>query len=175
MSRGVAGFVDQENIHQLPYTLALGVINGRIEPSGPDPYGQVRSGTLFVSGVLSRGLAAETHVEGANRLNYCFLHTHTADGSLEQYEVRYDDIPPMMLARDPGPSENENMRYRKPKADSELIYCLRLYNHVLSKHGGKMVGIGALALNKTKGAENKYMQVGWVPAYDLVWFADRAE
>lgn len=175
MSLGAAGHVDQEKINQLPHTPTLGVIDGRIEPCGPDPYGQIRSGTLFVAGVLSRGLPVETYVEGANRLNYCFFHTRTTEGYVEQYEVRYDDIPPMMLVRDPDPRENENVQYRKPKAGGELVYCLRLYDHVLTGFGGKIVGIGALALNKTNGAENEYVRVGWVPAYDPAWFKGRAE
>ena len=120
MYLGAVGSVDREKINYLPHTPALGVINGRIEPCGPVPYGQISSGTLFVSGVLSQGLAIETYIEGANRVNYCLLHMHTIVGFTEQYEVRYD-IPPMMLIQDQDPCENENVQFRKPKVGSELI------------------------------------------------------
>lgn len=66
-------------------------------------------------------------------------------------------IPPHDAHPRRGSTRNENVQYRKPKAGSEVTYCSSVYDHVLAPHGGRMEGIGALALNKTTGAENEYV------------------
>lgn len=112
--------IDQKKINQLPLIPALTVMDGRIEPYGADPYGQIHSGSLMVAGVLSRGLSVEAQMWGCTRSNYCFFHTHTPEDVLEFYELRYDEIPPMMLVEDP-----EKVRHASPRpAANPYIACV---------------------------------------------------
>jgi hypothetical protein len=133
---GIAGRFPEEKIDSVTHAPNLWAMGRRVQPVDSSPYGQIRSATLFAKGRLSQGVQVDSHARAFNRPNYCFLHTRTFSGYMEQYEVRYVDIPTMMPTTDFDPGESESSYRRKPKAGSKPVYCLRIYDDNIERYFG---------------------------------------
>lgn len=158
-----------------PHTPLLKVRDCHVVTVGSDPYGQISSATMFVSGVLSQWLQVGRRVSDNRPPNFRDLYArNTSDQNMFQYyEIRYDDQRSDLHGGQSRLVEGEKPHERLPGHVAE-VYCLRIFEDVGWVKGRKK-GIGALALSKIVGTDNQYRRVGWVHVYDPAWFEGRVE